>query len=115
MIQSTTAQSASAYTDLQGLNDLKTKAREDSDSVLRDVAEKFEAMFLEQIFKEARKTKLGEDIMGGQHVEFFQEMTDKQMAQELSAQGSLGIADKLVMELSTHHHMMTRAKLEQRG
>lgn len=87
------------YTDIHALNNLKQQAREDQRSVLRPVAEQFEALFVEQIFKEARKVKLDDGWLDGNQGDFFKDWHDKQLAQNLAAKGSLGFADTIVEQL----------------
>lgn len=87
------------YTDLHALNNLKQQAREDQRSALKPVAEQFEALFLQQIFKEARKVKLDDGWLDGNQGDFFKDWHDKQLAQDIAAKGSLGFADNIVEQL----------------
>ena len=87
------------YADIRALNDLKQQAREDQRSALKPVAEQFEALFLEQIFKEARKVKLDDGWLDGNQGDFYKDWHDKQLAQNISAKGSLGFADNIVEQL----------------
>ena len=45
-------------------------------SDLRDVAEQFEALFIQQILKQGRSAKLAEDILGGEAVDTYTSMLD---------------------------------------
>ncbi len=87
------------YVDIHALNDLKLQAREDQRAALKPVAEQFEALFLEQIFKESRKVKLDGGWLDGQQADFYKDWYDKQLAQDISAKGSLGFADNIVEQL----------------
>ncbi|UQB42698.1 rod-binding protein [Thiomicrospira microaerophila] len=91
------------YTNLQGLNDLKRQAREDEASVLRPVAEQFEALFLEQILKNSRQVKFDEGWLDGNQADTYFDMYDKQLAQDLASKGSLGLADIIVEQLSSKY------------
>lgn len=91
---------AKDYMNLQGLNDLRQKAREDERAALRPVAEQFEALFLNQVLKESRKVSFDEDWLDGKDADFFKDWHDKQLSQDLSAKGSLGLADKIVEQLA---------------
>lgn len=93
------SESAGVYTDLQGLGALRKSARENSPEALRVVAQQFEAMFLNMIFKEMRDGKLAEDVLGGDGEEMYQELHDKQLAIHLAQTNSIGIADMLVRQL----------------
>ncbi len=91
---------AKDYMNLQGLNDLRQKAREDERAALRPVAEQFEALFLNQVLKESRKVSFDEGWLDGKDTDTFKDWHDKQLSQDLSAKGSLGLADKIVEQLA---------------
>lgn len=88
------------YTNLQALDDLKRQAREDQRSVLQPVAEQFEALFVEQILKNARQVKFDDGWLDGSHMDTYYDMYDKQLAQDITSKGSLGLADIIVEQLS---------------
>ncbi|WP_130537807.1 rod-binding protein [Thiomicrorhabdus indica] len=88
------------YMNLQGLNDLRQKAREDERAALRPVAEQFEALFLNQVLKESRKVSFDDGWLDGKDADFFKDWHDKQLSQDLSSKGSLGLADKIVEQLA---------------
>ena len=68
---------------------------------LRAAAEKFEAIFLNEFMKQARKTKLAEDLFGSSAKTTYEEMLDQEYADNLSDKINLGIADALVRQLGT--------------
>jgi peptidoglycan hydrolase FlgJ len=65
---------------------------------LRDVAEQFEALFIQQILKQGRAAKLSEDILGGEAVDTYTSMLDQERATQLSKTVNLGIAEALVSQ-----------------
>jgi len=65
---------------------------------LRDVAEQFEALFIQQILKQGRAAKLAEDILGGEAVDTYTSMLDQERATQLSKTVNLGIAEALVSQ-----------------
>ena len=71
----------------------------DPDSELREVAEQFEAIFLNEFLKQARKAKLAEDLFASSAKETYEGMLDREMSMHLSSQVDLGIADALVRQL----------------
>ena len=71
----------------------------DPDSELREAAEQFEAIFLNEFLKQARKAKLAEDLFASSAKETYEEMLDREMSTQLSSQVNLGIADALVRQL----------------
>ncbi len=100
------------YTDLHALNDLKVQARKDQKAALKPVAQQFEALFIEQILKQARKVKLDDGWLDGKQTGFFKDMYDKQLAQSLSTKGSLGLADIMVEQLASKHPVMTQSEYQ---
>lgn len=102
----TKLESYQVATDLQGLQELKSKARDDQASALRPVAEQFEAMFIQQILKQSREVKLDEGWLDGDKADFYRGLGDEQLAQSLSAKGGLGLADKLVEDLTPRQRVM---------
>lgn len=106
-----------AYQQIYGnggsFNDLKQTAKHDQKAALRPVAEQFEAMFLSQILKEARKVKFDDGFMDGEQADFYKDWYDKQLSQTLAAKGSLGLADKIVEQLSPKLPSMTATQYKE--
>lgn len=98
------------YVNIQGLEQLKQQAREDQRSALQPVAEQFEALFVEQVFKESRKVSLDDNWLDGNQGDFYKDWHDKQLAQNLSAKGTLGFADKIVEQLTLRQHSIPEMK-----
>ena len=67
-------------------------------SDLQAAAEQFEALFIQQLLKQARSAKLADDILGSEAGDTYAEMLDKERATQLSAQMNLGIAEALVKQ-----------------
>ena len=65
---------------------------------LRAAAEQFEALFIQQLLKQARSAKLADDILGSEAGDTYTEMLDQERAKQLSTQIDLGIADALVKQ-----------------
>ena len=66
---------------------------------LREAAEQFEAIFLNEFIKQARKTKLAEDILGSDAQDTYQDMMDRELSSQLAGRVNLGIAEALVRQL----------------
>lgn len=88
------------YTDVSGFHQLKQQAREDQDSALKSVAVQFEAIFVQQILQEARKVSFDEGWLDGNQGDFYKDWSDKQLAQDIAAKGTLGFADNIVKQLT---------------
>lgn len=71
----------------------------DPNADLREAAEQFEAIFLNEFIKQARKAKLAEDIFGSSAQDTYTEMMDRELASNLSGRVNLGIAEALVRQL----------------
>lgn len=90
------------YNDLQGLNNLKSGARQDSPEALRAVSQQFESMFISLIMKSMRDATdvLASDLENSYQTKFYRDMHDQQMALTLSQKGGFGLADVLYQQLS---------------
>ena len=66
---------------------------------LREAAEQFEAIFLNEFIKQARKAKLADDILGSDAQDTYQEMMDRELSTQLAGRVNLGIAEALVRQL----------------
>ena len=67
---------------------------------LREVAEQFEAIFINQILKQARETKLADDLFGSSATSTYEELLDTQTSEDIASHVKLGIADALVRQFS---------------
>ena len=72
---------------------------------LREVAEQFEAIFINQFLAQSRKTKLAEDLFGNKGTETYNSLLDQKRAQQLASSVDLGIADALVRQLGGNRNM----------
>ena len=71
----------------------------DTSAELREVAEQFEAIFINQFLAQSRKTKLADDLFGNKGTETYNSLLDQERAQQLANSVDLGIADALVRQL----------------
>ena len=69
---------------------------------LTAAAKQFESIFTSMLFKSMRdaNSSFKSDMQNSQNEQFYRQMQDEQMASELSASGSLGLADMIVAQLS---------------
>lgn len=65
---------------------------------MREAAQAFEAVFLRQMIGSMRQARLAEDPFGSQATEQFRDMSDARLADEMSKQGSFGIAELLLQQ-----------------
>lgn len=93
---------ASNKTSLEG--NIKEDYTGATDEELMDACKKFEAYFLEQMFKEMMKTtKLTEDSSNDTLVEFFKDQTLQQVAADSTEQNSLGLAQSLYEQMRRNY------------
>ncbi|MCD6460880.1 rod-binding protein [bacterium] len=70
---------------------------------LKKAAEGFEAMFINLLLSQMRKTIPKSDLIdGGNAQEIFESMFYDEIAKRVSQRGELGIADKLMAEYEKH-------------
>jgi Rod binding domain-containing protein len=69
---------------------------------LRQAAEEFEAMFLNQFLQQARKSQLSDGLLTSSAGDTFQGMLDQEYARAASGGLSLGIADALYAQFARH-------------
>ena len=79
--------------------DKATLSAPDPNADLREAAEQFEAIFLNEFIKQARKAKLAEDIFGSEAQDTYQDMMDRELSTQLAGRVNLGIAEALVRQL----------------
>ena len=69
---------------------------------LRDVAEQFEAIFVHQMLKQARQSKLADGIFISEAQDTFNDMLDTEYSSILSKKNNFGIAEGLIRQFSSH-------------
>jgi flagellar protein FlgJ len=93
---------ADSYHDLGALDDLRAKAQKDPSQALKQVASQFEAMFMQMLLKQMRKSNAAFETdtpFNNSKTQTYRDMHDNQMAMNLSQNGSLGLADLIVAQL----------------
>ena len=71
----------------------------DRNTDLQEAAEQFEAIFLNEFIKQARKAKLADDILGSDAQDTYQDMMDRELSTQLAGRVNRGIAEALVRQL----------------
>ena len=99
------------FFDLGNLDSLRKEALTSGDAstdaskaALKKAAAQFEAIFTQMLLKGMRKANEAfedkDSPFNSSGVKFFEEMHDQQLSTELSSNGSLGLADLIVQQLS---------------
>ena len=81
---------------LQNQNTLLPKDENNQD--LKNVAEQFESIFVHQMLKQARQSKLAEGIFNSEAQDTFNNMLDIEYSQILSKKNNFGIAEALIKQ-----------------
>jgi flagellar protein FlgJ len=91
--------------DIASLDKLRQNAikgdDKDEKAALKAAAKQFESIFTTMLFKSMRDANAAfeSDLMKSPNQDFYRQMRDEQMASELSASGSLGLADMIFAQL----------------
>lgn len=85
--------------DSKSVDDLRLQAKQDPDQALKEVAQQFEAIFINMMLKSMREALPSKGIFDSQQTQFYTQMLDQQLAQKLSTNG-IGLADMLVQQLT---------------
>ena len=73
---------------------------QESKGALKEVAEQFEAIFVEQLLKAARQSTLADGLFDNEEVETYRDMLDKEYAKSIATNTSLGIASAIEAKFS---------------
>ena len=90
------------YLDFGALSQLKTDARKDAKSTLKQVAGEFETIFVKMMMKSMRSASFGDSLFDSESAKFYRDMYDDQLSLELSKNGGVGLADVLVKQLERY-------------
>lgn len=83
--------------------DSKTLGLQNKDNQeLENVAEQFEAIFVHQMLKQARQSKLADGIFSSEAQDTFNDMLDTEYSSILSKKNNFGIAEGLIRQFSSH-------------
>ena len=72
--------------------------RQSAPEDLRAAAEQFEAIFIQTLLKQARQSKLADDILGSSAGDNYTEMLEQERAKSMAQNMNLGIAEALVKQ-----------------
>ena len=95
------------------INFLVTKVSQDQDPLflkeknnqdLKNVAEQFESIFVHQMLKQARQSRLADGVFSSEAQDTFNNMLDVEYSQILSKKNNFGIAEALIKQFQPHFH-----------
>ena len=82
------------------LNSKPLDTNSDTSEGLQNVADQFEAIFLETLLRQARESKLSEGLFDSKADDNFEQMFDQELANSSSKIVDIGIADAIVRQMS---------------
>lgn len=88
---------------LHSANITQIQTAKDNSAVDKDlykVADQFEAIFIENLLKQARESKLSDGLFDNNQDDNFVEMLDKELANTTSNWVDIGIADTIIRQMS---------------
>lgn len=105
------------FADFSALTALKTKAQQDPDAALKDVAQQFESIFINMLLKNMRSTNeaIGSDLFSSAQTKQYQDMMDSQMSQSLAKTGGIGLSDALIRQYQTQQSRISSPEAKERG
>ena len=81
-------------------NSKTLNANSDTVEGLQNVADQFEAIFLETLLRQARESKLSDGLFDSTADDNFEQMFDQELANSSSKLVDIGIADAIVRQMS---------------
>ncbi|MBD5769742.1 flagellar assembly peptidoglycan hydrolase FlgJ [Marinomonas colpomeniae] len=106
------------FADFSALTALKTKAQKDPDAALKEVAQQFESIFINMMFKTMRATNetIGSDLFSSPQTKQYQDMMDSQMSQSLATTGGIGLSEALIRQYQAQQQgRVSSAEAKERG
>lgn len=91
--------SISGFKTISGSQNLSS-VKNDDEANLATVADQFEAIFLENLLKQARESKLSDSLFETNADDNFVEMFDKEIANTSSKLVDIGIAEAIIRQMS---------------
>ena len=98
MIDPSSAQAV--YNDMGALADLRGRARANPNEAVEEVAQQFEALFIQMMLKSMRDAVEDGGLFGSDQLDTYQKMADQQTALDMASKGGIGLAEALVAQLS---------------
>ncbi|WP_067099966.1 flagellar assembly peptidoglycan hydrolase FlgJ [Marinomonas atlantica] len=89
------------FADFNSLASLKHQAQQDPDAALKKVAQEFESIFINMMFKNMREANenIGGGLFDSTQTKQYTEMMHTQMAQSLASAGGIGLSESLIRQL----------------
>jgi len=89
------------FLSLQNDTTLNEKTGSNNQAALAKVADQFEAIFIENLLKQARSSKLSDGLFDTDADDNFVEMFDKELANTSSKTVDIGIAEAIIRQMTS--------------
>ena len=86
--------------DFAGLAQMRAGAAEGDEKVTKEVAQQFEAIFINMMLKSMREATDRSGLLNSESTKTYESMFDQQLSTELAAKGTFGIAQALQNQLN---------------
>jgi len=90
---------------------LRSQAQRDQKSALNETAQQFEALFIQMMLAEMRKSIPKEGLFDSQAVRTYQDMADKQVSLDMAKRGDFGIANVIKKQFESQGMAMPAEQL----
>ena len=88
---------------------LNEKVKTSADKELKEVAEEFESLFLNEMLKRANAAKLAKSILSNDEQETYMSLLNQERAKLIATSQSFGIAEALVNQFSRSKNVSSNA------
>ena len=93
--------------DLGSVDKLRAAAQSGDEGALEEAAKQFEAIFVQMLLKSMRKAQEAladkDSPFNSDQVKFYRDMHDQQLANDMSTNGSIGLADVIVQQMGINN------------
>ena len=107
------------YHDMGSVNKLREAAQSGDKGALEEAAKQFEAIFVQMMLKSMRKAQDAladkDSPFSTEQVKFYREMHDKQLATDLSTNGSIGLAEVIMQQMGTDNGVLPASAVRSDG
>jgi len=105
--------------DLGSLDTLRSAAKSGDEGALEEAAKQFEAIFVQMLLKSMRKAQEAladkDSPFNSEQVKFYRDMHDQQLANDMSTNGSIGLADVIVQQMGINNGVMPASAVRSDG
>ena len=106
---------SSSYFDFASLSTLKHADSVKQPGASKEVLQKFEALFIDQMLQAMRKATVRSELFDTQGMKMYESMFDKEVAEELAKSGGLGLTKVFERQLGLESKNQSEKKFTYSG